>query len=696
MPHTKRVMRSEKWISDEEGKLGDKEKEELCLGKDGVQENTETGNDDFDDNDENKDEEKHYEKGSPGIPNDDTECRCDASYFKAATHPREIYRQSGGFSTLFNFDNKDVESETETGKTISPHVECRSNEVFDFHENICRRIRCQEGKEAVNGTCVVSGLVYADSQNQLFPNGTLHYTISLYVLTEFPLQINDIMNPLIIQSFFGQADDIEILNVSVLPGYTSSRGITWESGQDLKQMVKIHVKNVRSLADDIHLMSQLVQQSARISNAMIVDIILQNFHSKSDLFCSYGTVMHLTNVTLDTLNGTLYAADSYKYYTLESVAFVLGLKSAPPDLQEIFVCGIPLKCDPVVYNLTDFIQEDGNLRNLYSGVILANTSFFIAGDEVLSCHNFTQSGPQKYSQIFFKYDHVQDILTYLTSGVSLVSLLITLVVYSLLPELRNLPGRLTMSLSATLLVAQTLLVLIHLPTGWLCQALAIILHFSWLCTFMWMTVLSLTLARTFTSKGLNSLNQNIARTHGVLSLCACGIPLLIVTTSVILDFLELPDIYIGYGAQGICWIANPPASLLVFGVPLALMLLVNVVAFIVTLCNIEKSLKLSENMTSSKKDKAKAFIYGKLFVIMGVSWCTSFVAAFADASILWYMFIILNGLQGFYIFVSFVCTDRVKRLLRKKFTGSNVEIRTTSAMTTSTEIKSQKSDKTSI
>ncbi|XP_046583685.1 G-protein coupled receptor Mth2-like [Haliotis rubra] len=253
-----------------------------------------------------------------------------------------------------------------------------------------------------------------------------------------------------------------------------------------------------------------------------------------------------------------------------------------------------------------------------------------------------------------------------------------------------------MSLSATLLVAQTLLLLIHLPTGLLCQALAITLHFSWLCSFMWMTVLSITLARTFTSKGLNSLNQDTARTHGFLSLCASGIPLIIVTTSALLDFLEIPNIYIGYGAQGICWIANPRASLLVFGVPLALMLLVNIIAFIMTLCNIEKSLKLSENITSSKKDKAKVFIYGKLFVIMGVSWCTSFGAAFADVSILWYMFIILNGLQGFYIFVSFVCTDRVKRLLLKKFTGTSAEIRTTSAVTANTEVKSQKSDKTSI
>ncbi|XP_067648963.1 probable G-protein coupled receptor Mth-like 10 [Haliotis asinina] len=597
----------------------------------------------------------------------------------------------GGFSVLFNFKDKDVQFQSTDGKII-----CRSNEVYDFYEKICRQIRCQEGQKAVNGTCVVSGLVYADRQNQLFPNGTLHYTVSFYVLTELPLQIKVIKDLLMVGPLFEQAYVVEIRNVSALPGDASFRGIKWESGQDLKQMVKIHVENVQSLAEDIHLISHLAQQLVSKFDPMIVDIILQNFHSESDLFCSYGTVMRLTNITLESLNGTLYAADSYKYYTLESVAFVLGLKSAPPDLQEILVCGIPLKCDPVVYNLTDFIQEDGNLRNLYSGVILENTSFFIAGDEVLSCHNFTQSGPQRYSQIFFKYDRVQDILTYVTSGVSMVSLLITLIVYSLFPELRNLPGRLTMSLCATLLLAQTLLLLIHLPTGWLCQALAIILHFSWLCTFMWMTVLSLTLARTFTSKGLNSLNQNIARTHGFLSLCASGIPLLIVTTSVLLDFLELPNIYIGYGAQGICWIANPPASLLVFGVPLALMLLVNVVAFIVTLCNIEKSLKLSENITSSKKDRAKVFIYGKLFVIMGVSWCTSFVAAFANVSILWYMFIILNGLQGFYIFVSFVCTDRVKRLLQKKFTGSSTDTRTTSAITSSTEIKSQKTEKNNI
>ncbi|XP_071102255.1 uncharacterized protein [Haliotis cracherodii] len=600
---------------------------------------------------------------------------------------------ASGFSILFNFNDKDVRFQTKDGKLISPRLECQSDEVYDTYEKICRNIRCQEGKEAINGTCVISGVVFTDSQNQLFPNGTLHFLVSVYVLTELPLQIDNVITLFGLKDLHEIHAHIEILNVSSLPSDMSFHSVEWESSQDLKQLVRIYIENGRSLE---HLLSIMAQKILRKSDLVIVDIILQNYYLERDLLCSYGEIMQMINVTLETLNGTLYATDSYKYYTLDSVAFVLGLKNETPNLYKIFVCGIPLNCDPAVYNLTDFIQEEGNLRNLHSGVILTNASFFIVGEEVLSCHNITQSEPERHSPIFFKYDHIQGILTYVTSGVSLVSLLITLVVYSLLPQLRNLPGRLTMSLSASLLVAQTLLLLIQLPTGVLCQALAIAMHFSWLCSFMWMTVMSITLARTFTNKGVNALNQNTTKAHGFLSLCAKGIPLCIVTTSALLDFMEVPNIYIGYGAHGICWIANPRASLLVFGVPLALMLLVNIIAFTMTLCNIEKSLKLSENITSSKKDKAKVIIYGKLFVIMGVSWCFSFGAAFADVSILWYIFIILNGLQGFYIFVSFICTDRVTRLLREKLTGSRADIRTISTVTSSTEIKSQKGDKTSI
>ncbi|XP_071102053.1 G-protein coupled receptor Mth2-like [Haliotis cracherodii] len=356
-------------------------------------------------------------------------------------------------------------------------------------------------------------------------------------------------------------------------------------------------------------------------------------------------------------------------------------------LSEAIVCGIPLNCDFNILNRSDFELDNLKLKAIHSDLVLEEDAFFIQEEKVYACNMFNYSRTRRHIQTFFKYDHIQGILSHVTSGVSLVSLFITLVVYSMLPELRNLPSRLIMSLSASLLVSQTLLLLIRLPTGVLCQALAIALHFSWLCSFMWMTVMSFSVANTFQSKTKQALAQRTNKTYTLFSLFAFGIPVVIVGVSVLIDVLDVPGIVIGYGVSGVCWISNPSASLLIFGLPVGLSIVANTIAFVVTYYNIDKSLRLSKNVSSTGKDKCRILIYSKLFIIMGVTWGFSFIAGFADVRSLWYIFIIMNGLQGFYILFSFICTDRVKLMLRQKFAGKESQHDMTSTVYTSTSTK---------
>jgi len=55
-------------------------------------------------------------------------------------------------------------------------------------------------------------------------------------------------------------------------------------------------------------------------------------------------------------------------------------------------------------------------------------------------------------------------------------------------------------------------------------------------------------------------------------------------------------------------------------------------------------------------------IYVKLSVLMGLGWVVGFVAAFADWPALWYVFIVVNSLQGALLCVAFVVTRQVARL----------------------------------
>ena len=53
--------------------------------------------------------------------------------------------------------------------------------------------------------------------------------------------------------------------------------------------------------------------------------------------------------------------------------------------------------------------------------------------------------------------------------------------------------------------------------------------------------------------------------------------------------------------------------------------------------------------------------------LMGFTWIFGFVAAFVGEGWLWYVFIVINSLQGVYIFVAFIANQRVWKLLQERF-----------------------------
>ncbi|XP_030831929.1 adhesion G-protein coupled receptor G2-like [Strongylocentrotus purpuratus] len=71
------------------------------------------------------------------------------------------------------------------------------------------------------------------------------------------------------------------------------------------------------------------------------------------------------------------------------------------------------------------------------------------------------------------------------------------------------------------------------------------------------------------------------------------------------------------------------------------------------------------------KQLSDLWIYVKMSTLLGFTWIFGFVAAFADVTALWYIFIILNSLQGVYIFIAFICNKRVFKLWRDSFSCSS-------------------------
>ena len=68
-----------------------------------------------------------------------------------------------------------------------------------------------------------------------------------------------------------------------------------------------------------------------------------------------------------------------------------------------------------------------------------------------------------------------------------------------------------------------------------------------------------------------------------------------------------------------------------------------------------------------RRDRQRLVVYSKMFTAMGFTWAAGFAAAFTEEVALWWVYILLNGLQGTFIAFSFVLNARFVRALKAKF-----------------------------
>ncbi|KAK9501411.1 hypothetical protein O3M35_012139 [Rhynocoris fuscipes] len=253
---------------------------------------------------------------------------------------------------------------------------------------------------------------------------------------------------------------------------------------------------------------------------------------------------------------------------------------------------------------------------------------------------------------------IEGYLTVVCLTISIVCLTIHNIVFYTLPKQRNLPGKILTSLSWSLIMAQTIFLIgvspiINVP-NFVCKSIAIIIHFYFLSAFFWMNVMSIDIWRTFSKSAFSNCHE---RTHTKYALYAWGCPALITCFALIADLTEfLPkDFRPYYGVYpGVCWFANRIGLGIYFYVPICILLCTNAILFTITVCWLQKQTNNAELIEASgRKEYTRLWLYVKLSIIMGLSWAFGMIAAFAHRPKFWYPFIILNGLQGAFIFLMF-------------------------------------------
>ncbi|XP_056629654.1 G-protein coupled receptor Mth2-like isoform X3 [Diorhabda sublineata] len=273
-----------------------------------------------------------------------------------------------------------------------------------------------------------------------------------------------------------------------------------------------------------------------------------------------------------------------------------------------------------------------------------------------------------------------------TSGmiISMPFLLATFLVYLILPE-RNLHRKALMSYVFTLLAAYITLVTIQMypyqfkPVP--CQILGYCIIFFFLVSFFWMNVMCIDMWLAFS--GMRTvMSKKYAERKRFIIYCiyAWGTPIIHVGIVLLLNTHSPPDAdYYPKIGDPRCFLGDGMPTFYYFYLPMAIIIGINIVFFILTTVRIQQikketsMLKQTESKKSYEDDKQKFNLYLKLMFAMGINWIMELISWTVEKllrdtpTFIWYLSDFTNAMYGVLIFVIFVFKKKIWQSLKKRY-----------------------------
>ena len=286
-------------------------------------------------------------------------------------------------------------------------------------------------------------------------------------------------------------------------------------------------------------------------------------------------------------------------------------------------------------------------------------------------------------------DLALNIVTVICIGLSIICLIIRIALQFCISSFKNHPGRLQLQLTFAFLIAFVILIvgafLSDFPEA--CTAAAILLAYGFLAAFTWMNIIAVDTWLVFRPSAAYSRADDEGRSLVLHYILGWGIPLLLVTVSIVTNYSDVDEQFSPDFGGFRCWYTQRFAMLLYFGVPIALSIILNIILYIWTSLNLHKAFKSGTHVI--KRKRYHFVIYVRLFILMGITWIFGFISAFTDKIVIDFIFVILTSLQGLFLFISFICNKRVLSEIRKK---TKSETSTSGKQTKSTPLHSLNSE----
>ncbi|XP_015110208.1 G-protein coupled receptor Mth2 isoform X2 [Diachasma alloeum] len=363
----------------------------------------------------------------------------------------------------------------------------------------------------------------------------------------------------------------------------------------------------------------------------------------------------------------------------------------PTDFQRIY----RIPCDDRMYELSSEAPSFDVFYLLEDGRIFLNNSKDKAPDEFLGIDDYCfsswmgENGTHTRILACLSTFEMQDFpfLYAISLAFPMPFLIVTFLVYACLPVLRNIHGMILMAYVASLFLAYGGITLMrlevvdprHSPMG--CTFLAFFNYLWLMSSFFWLNVMCFDIWLTFRSSrtrqgSVKQCKKAECRKFTGYAIYAWGCPSILTIICLMMDFM--PGFFDEYLSPSFgeftCWFQDDISESIFLYCPMAITVMCNISLFISTTIKIlrqkrETASQLERKDSRRHDDKQWFNLYLKLFIIMGVTWSMDIIGWLLGTESPWVRYVAdgINGIEGVMIFIIFVCKNKIKRLLMKRF-----------------------------
>ncbi|XP_037509608.2 probable G-protein coupled receptor Mth-like 2 [Rhipicephalus sanguineus] len=248
---------------------------------------------------------------------------------------------------------------------------------------------------------------------------------------------------------------------------------------------------------------------------------------------------------------------------------------------------------------------------------------------------------------------IRGYLTIVCISVSLLCLVLKLVVYLMSKEYRTFSSRCTLCLSMTLFFTQLFFLVFNVTNFGrdVCVASSVVVHFGFLSTAFWTTVLSYDIWKTLILVRRPKGNwKSLVR----YAFAGWGSPLLVVGVASILNWTKGDSpLSPSYGMSR-CFINKKWSHVAFFLAPMLALLFVDIGFYLHTVFTIRRTESQSQKFDFKANEKpSRILLFVKLASIMGVSWLLGLISGLVNSLLMDCVSIVFIGLQGVFLFFGF-------------------------------------------